>query len=243
MPYKPEQTVRRLRALPALLLLFTIVLVAGGAAALRGGADFRLWSGMAAALVLCALGAFFLRFEGRRPQAREMVALSVLSALAAASRVAFVMTPLDIKPLLAIVIITGVGLGAEAGFLSGALSMLVSNFFFGQGPHTPWQMFAAGAVGCLAGLLFFRSTKPPHRLPLCVFGGLSVLLLYGPLMDLSTLLLTAPFLSVQTALPVFLSGLPFNLSHAAATVVFLFFLTRPMCRKLARLRKKYGLME
>ena len=89
---------------------------------------------------------FFLVFENRRPQAREVVVIAVMAALAVAGRAAFFMLP-QFKPTAAIVIIAGVGLGAEAGFLTGALAGFVSNFFFGQGPWTPWQMFAFGIPG------------------------------------------------------------------------------------------------
>lgn len=56
---------------------------------------------------------FFMVFEGRKPQARELVALAVLSAIAVAGRAAFFMLP-QFKPLVAIVIIAGIPFGAES---------------------------------------------------------------------------------------------------------------------------------
>ena len=96
---------------------------------------------------------FFLVFEGRHPKARELVIISVLCAIAVAGRLAFTMLP-QFKPVVAIVIISGVAFGGESGFLVGAVSMLVSNLMFGQGPWTPWQMFAAGIIGFVGGILF-----------------------------------------------------------------------------------------
>ena len=58
------------------------------------------------------------------------------------------------KPVVALVIIAGVCFGGETGFLVGAVTGFVSNFFFGQGPWTPWQMFALGIVGFIGGILF-----------------------------------------------------------------------------------------
>ena len=97
---------------------------------------------------------FFLRFEARKPKARELVLLAVMCALATASRL-LILIP-DFKPITAIVMLTGIALGAEAGFLTGAVSAFASNFFFSQGPWTPWQMMAYGVGGFLAGLLFYR---------------------------------------------------------------------------------------
>ena len=80
---------------------------------------------------------FFMVFEDRRPQAREVVIIAAMAGLGVAGRVAFFMVP-QFKPAAAVVIISGVCLGGEAGFLTGALVGFVSNFFFGQGPWTPW---------------------------------------------------------------------------------------------------------
>ena len=96
---------------------------------------------------------FILVFEGRKPQARELIVIAVLCALGVAGRAAFFMIP-QFKPVVAIVIIAGVAFGGEAGFLVGAIVGLVSNMFLGQGPWTPWQMFSFGIIGFLAGVLF-----------------------------------------------------------------------------------------
>ena len=103
------------------------------------------------AIIVLTTAAFFLHFESRKPQARELVILAVLCALAVASRAAFAAVP-HFKPMLAIVMLTGIAFGPEAGFLCGAISGFASNFIFGQGPWTPWQMFAYGIGGLLAGL-------------------------------------------------------------------------------------------
>ena len=101
---------------------------------------------------------FMLVFEGRKPQARELVVIAVLVALTVAGRAAFFMVP-QFKPVVAMVIISGAALGAESGFIVGALSGFVSNFVFGQGPWTPWQMFAFGIIGFIAGLLFYNMAE------------------------------------------------------------------------------------
>lgn len=96
---------------------------------------------------------FFMVFEGRKPQARELVLIAVLCALGVAGRAAFFMLP-QFKPVMALTIISGVALGGETGFLVGAVTMLVSNILFSQGAWTPFQMFCMGIIGFLAGVLF-----------------------------------------------------------------------------------------
>lgn len=107
------------------------------------------------ALVFLAVSAlpFFLVFDRRRPQARDLVPMAVMSAIAVVGRAVFAVIPLpNFKPVSAIVMITGVSFGPEAGFMTGALTGFVSNFLFGQGPWTPWQMFCWGVIGFLAGM-------------------------------------------------------------------------------------------
>lgn len=89
---------------------------------------------------------FFMAFEGRRPQARELVVIAVLCALAIAGRVVIPLP--NFKAIFAIIMIAGIAFGPEAGFMVGAISAFASNFFYGQGPYTPWQMMAYGAGEC-----------------------------------------------------------------------------------------------
>ena len=116
---------------------------------------------------------FVLRFEGRRPQARELVLLATMTALAVAGRAAFYWLP-QCKPVCAIVILTAVAFTPEAGFVTGAAAGLISNFFFGQGPWTPWQMLGFGLVGFLGGVLF--SGRKVQLVPLLLYGFFSVLI-------------------------------------------------------------------
>ena len=96
---------------------------------------------------------FFMVFESRKPKAREIVLLAMMSALVVASHLFFhIVFPIQIGT--ALIIISGISLGPEAGFFIGALSRLVCNFYMGQGPWTPWQMFAFGLIGFLAGFAF-----------------------------------------------------------------------------------------
>ena len=185
---------------------------------------------------------FFLIFEGRKPQARELVILSVLSALAIGGRAVFFALP-GFKPVAAMVILTGVAFGAEAGFMVGAMTMFCSNVLFGQGPWTPWQMFAMGVMGLLAGICFRKGLLHRDRFSLSVFGGLVTFLIYCGVMNPASVLMYQPNPNWQMILSAYITGVPADAIHALATVMFLWFLSEPMLEKLDRVKVKYGLIE
>ncbi|MDR1320648.1 MAG: ATP-binding cassette domain-containing protein [Gracilibacteraceae bacterium] len=193
-------------------------------------------------IMLEAMLPFVLVFESRKPRAREMVILAVLCAIAAAGRTAFFMLP-HFKPVVALVIIAGLAFGGEAGFLVGALAGFISNIFFGQGPWTPWQMFAFGIIGFLAGILFRKGVLSRSSVALCVFGALSAVVLYGGIMDTAMVLMFQARPTKEMFFLSWLQGLPLNLVHGAATVFFLLLFAQAMLEKLDRIKIKYGLLE
>lgn len=202
----------------------------------------RRYNLIALLLILEALLPFVLLFERRRPQARELVTLAVLCALGVAGRMAFFMVP-QFKPVIAVVVITGVSLGAESGFLVGAMIGFLSNIFFGQGPWTPWQMFAFGLIGFLAGVLAEQRLLRKSTLSLCCYGGLAALLIYGGLLNPAAVLMFQDHPTQEMFFLAYLQGLPFDLIHAGSTVFFLWLLAQPLLEKLERLKTKYGLFE
>lgn len=190
-----------------------------------------------AILIECMLP-FFVTFEGRKPMARELVIIAALCALGIAGRAAFFMLP-QFKPVLAVVIISGAAFGGETGFLVGVVTMLVSNMMFSQGAWTPWQMFAAGIVGFLAGILCRAGFLRRTRLSLCIFGSICALVLYGGIMNFySALIASGTSLNIRIILGYFLTGLPSDCIHAAATALFLWFMAEPMLEKLERTASK-----
>lgn len=193
------------------------------------------------AIIIYTMIPFVMGFEGRKPQARELVILAVLAAIAVAGRAAFFMLP-QFKPVIAIVIVTGVCFGAESGFLVGAVSMFASNFLLSQGPWTPWQMFAAGIIGFLAGILFKKGRLKMKKLPLCIYGFFSTFFIYGFLLDTASVLMYQSEVTLRSALPLYFSGAPFNLIHACSTVFFLLVGAKPLMEKLERIKVKYGLI-
>ena len=193
-------------------------------------------------IIIYAMVPFFMVFEGRKPQPREMMVISVLADIGVAGRAAFFMIP-NFKPIAAVVIITGVSFGGEAGFLVACIIMLVSNMFMGQGPWTPWQMFAYGMIGFLAGMLFRKGILKPKKSSLCIYGFLSVFFIFGGIMNPASILMSYGYITKSSLIAYYISGAPVDLVHAISTVIFLWFLSRPMLEKLERIKKKYGLIE
>lgn len=193
-------------------------------------------------IMLEAMLPFGLLFEGRKPQARELVIISVLCGIAVSGRAAFFMLP-HFKPVATVVILTGVCFGAEAGFLTGAVTAFVSNFFFGQGPWTPWQMFAYGLLGLTAGILYQKGFLRKTRGSLCVFGAVVVLVLYGGIMNPASVIMSQARLTWMAVVTSYLTGFPLDLIHAASTVFFLWFAADAMIEKLERVKTKYGLLN
>ena len=184
---------------------------------------------------------FFLAFETRRPQARELVTLAVMCALAVASRV--VMLIPNFKPMTAIIMITGIALGAQSGFVCGAVGAFASNFFFSQGPWTPWQMMAYGFAGFLAGGLFYKRFPLRNPAALAVWGFFTIVLVIGPLLDSCTVFTVSSRITWKYALAVFTAGFAYNVQHGLACAVTLLLFAKPLLGKLERLKTKYGMMD
>ena len=192
-------------------------------------------------IVLELLIPFFLAFEGRKPQARELAVLAVMCALAVAARVAIPIP--NFKAIYAIIMITGISFGPETGFLVGAVSALSSNFFFSQGPYTPWQMMAYGTGGMLAGFLFQKGRLPRKPLVMGLVGLFGVLLVVGPILDTCTVFMAPITLNLKNILAIYLSGFGVNITQSLSTFAVLFLLGKPMLEKLNRIQVKYGMQE
>lgn len=183
----------------------------------------------------------FASFEKRRPKAREIVTIAFLSALAVCGRFAFFALP-QFKPVLALIIISASVFGARMGFLMGAVVAFASNMFFGQGPWTPWQMFSMGAVGFLSGIIFGHGFIEKKKIALCIFGFFSAFILYGAIMNLSSVMIWQTDVNISVILAAYATGLPMDIIHGLATVYFLWFAAEPMIEKIVRIKTKYGLI-
>lgn len=269
---------------------------------------------------------FFANFEYRKPRAREIVLLASMTAFCViANEICSHTIPLHAGTTM--VVISGIALGPEAGFLIGALSRLLCNFFTGQGPWTPWQMMAWGLIGFLAGLVFnrievrdrfsgqeknslaqilsleknqsFRLIAAPvlcivtawivaylwyllagqktgesffgwrlyvfgfiglllgcflqrKKLPVdaittTAFTFVSVFLLYGGIMNFATMLLSHTSdpvnsqISLETLKVLYLTGAPYDASHAGTAAFCMFLFGDSILQKLQRIQIKFGI--
>jgi energy-coupling factor transport system substrate-specific component len=197
------------------------------------------WQLASFALLACALAAGFGWYERARPPARLVALVATLAALGALGRIAFGALP-NVKPLTDIALISGFALGAGPGFAVGALAALTSNFFFGQGPWTPWEMAAWGATG-VAGALLARATGGRMgRVPLAAVCGVAGLG-HGVFMDFGDWVLysdhTAAWYAARAG-----TSLPFNLAHAIGNVVFCLAFGPALLRALQRFRTRMQTM-
>jgi energy-coupling factor transport system substrate-specific component len=176
---------------------------------------------------------FLCGFERRQTGSRRMVLAAVLTALCIAGR----FLPL-VKPVAAVAILAGMYLGGESGFLVGSLAAVLSNFYFGQGPWTPFQMLAWGLIGLCAGLLGAPLKKSR---PLLLFFGLLAGIAYSLVMDVWTVLWYDGGFRWQLYLSAMAAALPHTLVYAAGNLLFLWLLAKPVGKKLERIRIKYGL--
>ncbi len=190
-------------------------------------------------VVLLACVPFFLQFERRKPHAREIMIIAVMSAISVAGRVAFAWVP-AFKPVTAITAITGFKMGPEAGFLTGAVSAIASNMLFGQGPWTPFQMFTWGIIGYIAGWLG-KTSLMETKIGLILYGIIAGVL-FSFIMDIWTVMSYDGAFSWTRYLQAAGTALPFTLAYAVSNVVFLLLLTKPIGEKLERIQIKYGLI-
>ncbi len=182
---------------------------------------------------------FVIRFERRKGEniGREIAVLAVLIGLSALGRFVFAWLP-GFKPLGAVAILAGMYLGGDAGFLVGSLSIVVSNFYFGHGPWTIFQMVAFGLIGLGAGLL--GRVLRDRKIPATFYGILSAVF-FSMLMDVWTALWMDGGFVWRRYLALVGAALPFTVVYAVSNVLFLLILMKPVGHTLTRLRVKYGI--
>ncbi|MBR2099866.1 MAG: ECF transporter S component [Eubacterium sp.] len=184
---------------------------------------------------------FFFSFEIKKVDSKEITLVATLTALAFVSRAAFYLIP-QVKPIAAVVIVSAVCLGAERGYIIGALSMFVSNFIFSQGIWTPFQMVALGLIGFFAGIIFKK--LPANRYLLALYGFVSATFLYGLIVDISTIFMTlGDNINLSGVLSIYAAGMTFNLIFGATTAVFLFLFGEGFIRKIKRVDTKYNIVH
>lgn len=190
-------------------------------------------------IIVLSILPFLISFEKKEHTTREITLIATLIALAVVSRAVFYLIP-NIKPFAAVVIISAICLGAEKGYIIGAFTAFISNFIFGQGFWTPYQMLALGMVGLLAGLIFKKIKT--NRYTMAVIGFLLVFVVYALIVDLSSvLMMSGNHITLSGTVAIYTAGIPFNLIFAITTALCLFFFGEPFVKKIDRINTKFAL--
>ncbi|HJV45168.1 MAG TPA: ECF transporter S component [Bacillota bacterium] len=190
-------------------------------------------------LVTLSILPFYYRFQVRKMDTREIVLIAILSAIAAVSRIPFAPIP-NVKPVSFIIMVSAMVFGKEAGFIIGSTAALVSNIFFGQGPWTPWQMFAWGMVGFVTGLM--KDTKwMTWRLGQAAYGFVWGFV-FDWFMNLSVMINFVKDFQWQALIATYMAGFYFDLAHACSNALFLYFFGASWLKILDRFKRKYGLL-
>lgn len=191
-------------------------------------------------VLICTFIPFVVRFELKKLEGREVVLLAVLAAIAAVSRVPFSALP-SVQPTTFVIIVSALVFGAESGFMIGATAALVSNLFLGQGPWTPWQMYAWGMIGLTAGLL--RNTWFMKRIwGQCIFG-FAVGIIFGWVMNAWFIFGVLDDLTWGKLLAYYGASMYFDLAHGVSNVFFLAVFSAGWVKILQRFKRKYGLLS
>ena len=184
-----------------------------------------------------ALVAGFAWYERTHPTSRVLALVATLAALAALGRIAFAPLP-NVKPTTDIVLLTGYALGGAPGFAVGAVAALASNVFFGQGPWTPWQMCAWGAIGVGGALLARVAGRELGRAALAVACALAGAF-FGAVMNLSLWVTFSGDHSLAKLGAYFVTSLPFDLAHVVGNVAFCLVFGPALVRALSRYRQRF----
>lgn len=177
----------------------------------------------------------FIIYEKKKTGVHSLVLMAVMTAMSVAGRIIFAPFP-GFKPVTAIIVLAGMYLGSQAGFFCGALTALVSNFYFGQGPWTPFQMLVWGLIGILAGAL--SAPLKRDRLILMIYG-VAAGVLFSLIMDIYTTVWTVGGWSWSFYFIAVASAAPYTVIYAVSNVVFLLALAKPLGKKLERVVTKY----
>jgi len=178
----------------------------------------------------------FAWYERSRPPSQVVALVAALAALAIAGRIAFAAFP-NVKPTTDIVVFAGYALGPAPGFAVGALAGLVSNFWFGQGPWTPWQMAGWGMCGVMGAVLAIggRNASRLTLAAVCAFAGIA----YGVLLNFSLMATYGGDLSLERFLTLEARAIPFDVAHVAGNVAFALLAGPAMVRMLVRFRQRF----
>lgn len=194
-------------------------------------------------MVIAVIACFpiYYKYEKKELNTKELVLIAVLTTTAVLGRVLFYMIP-AITPMTAIIIIVGICMGSEVGFLVGSLSAISSNMLFGQGPWTPFQMLSWGIIGFIAGVPLIQKILKRNYWFLIIYG-IFAGIFFSFFMDIWTVFSLDRQFSWVRYLALLGTALPYTISYCFANAFFSCLLFRTIQKKLQRILIKYDLNE
>lgn len=217
-----------------IVFLIAIPAVVVGGALIFGNRQYA-WISLCIAILSCV--PFFIGFEKKQHDVKKLILIATMVALAVLGRFVFAALP-GFKPVTAMVVITAMYFGSEVGFLTGALSAVISNFYFGQGPWTPFQMLSWGIIGFIAGVLCEKLKN--SKITLIIYAVISGIA-YSLLMDIWNVIWADGYFNLTRYIAAIVSAAQFTIIYAVSNVIFLLMFSKPIGKILNRVCVKYGI--
>ncbi len=211
---------------------------------------------MIATFVIFVLGFLLMgrHFERKKRDARELMLYAILMALAVASRLVFAWLP-HMKPIEALCMLYGAVFGWRVGFLTGSLSIFLSNFAFGQGPWTPWQMVAYGLGAMVFGWIYHkplrkkrdrwrkedRPISPWYYVGMAAVAFVLYMGFVGPILDTSVIFTTQAVWTKQSIMAMYMAGVPVNFTQGLMSILTIVLIGPLLVDKLDTISRKYGI--
>lgn len=194
------------------------------------------WGLIATIFAVLVIGAVFFEFESKALSSKEIALIAMLGTISAVLRIPFVALP-SVQPCSYLIICTGYVFGPVAGFMVGALTVLVSNFFIGlHGPYTPYQMLAWGLLGVIAAYLRRFNLGKIHLIILGIVGAY----LYGWIVNLWGWTTFIYPLTLKTFIVYQSNSVWFDTFHAIGNAVFLGLFGMKTIKILERFKKRFN---
>lgn len=185
--------------------------------------------------VLLILFLSYFYFEKSSMGTKEIALVATLSAFSAVCRVPFYIIP-SVQPTTFLVALSGLVFGSYEGFLIGSTAAFISNIFLGQGPWTPWQMFAWGIIGAISGILGINNKRLSSEVfgIICFFYGI----LFGWITNLWVILSGLKVINFETILSTNLTSFPIDIMHAGGNFIFVILFYDKFYKILVRFKKR-----
>ena len=217
-----------------IIFLIAIPAMVVGGALIFGNRQYA-WISLCVAILSCV--PFFIGFEKKQHDVKKLILIAAMVALAVLGRFVFAALP-GFKPVTAMVVITAMYFGSEVGFLTGALSAVISNFYFGQGPWTPFQMLSWGIIGFIAGVLCEKLKN--SKITLIIYAVISGIA-YSLLMDIWNVIWADGYFNLTRYIAAIVSAAQFTIIYAVSNIIFLLMFSKPIGKILNRVCVKYGI--